>query len=183
MNDITTNYNRELNNTIKYFNDFIANFHFGRVNVNILKNINIKINNISVNIFSLANISVLDKITLKVTPYDGKNINAIKKEIFKHNIGGSIFVKEDSIIIKLSLFTEEKRLELIKKIKIELEKNINILRLIRNKYKKLLKNNNNFSEDEKKNLNINIQDIYSKYIERLNNTFKKKKLEILNFNK
>ncbi|WGH24555.1 MAG: ribosome-recycling factor [Candidatus Shikimatogenerans bostrichidophilus] len=181
MNEILKKINKEFNNTLKYFEDYLYNIHYGRANINILKNINIKINNIRYNIFNLANISLLDKISFKIIPYDKKNINIIKNEILNNKIGGTIFTKDNNIILKLSLFTEDKRLELIKKIKIELDKTINTLRLIRNKYNNLLKVNMKKSEDEIKNIKIDIQNLYNKSLLNLKKEFKNKEKKILNY--
>ncbi|MDH3004681.1 MAG: ribosome-recycling factor, partial [Candidatus Shikimatogenerans sp. JK-2022] len=133
------NFENIFENTIKYFKEYLYNLHFGKANLSLLKNINININNKLYNIYNLANINIIDKITYEITPYDRENINLIKKVLFNNKIGSTIFVKNNSIILKLSIFTVEKRLELIKKIKIEFEKNKNILRLIRNKNNNILK--------------------------------------------
>ncbi|WGH24738.1 MAG: ribosome recycling factor [Candidatus Shikimatogenerans bostrichidophilus] len=182
MNEILNNINKDFNNSLKYFYDYLSNIHFGRANINILKNINININNIKYNILNLANISILDKITIKIIPYEKKNLNLIKNEIFKNKIGGTIFIKDNYIILKLSLFTEDKRLDLIKRIKIELDKTITTLRLIRNKYNNLLKLNNNISEDERKNIKIDIQVLFNKLLLKIKKDFYKKEKEIMNIN-
>ncbi|WGH24924.1 MAG: ribosome-recycling factor [Candidatus Shikimatogenerans bostrichidophilus] len=178
MNNLINKYNIEINKTVVYYKEYLYNLHFGKANLNLLKNIKIKINNIYYNIYDLANINLIDNITFKIIPYEKKNINKIKKELLFNKIGNTIFVKENAIILKLSLFTEEKRLELIKKIKIELEKNKNILRLIRNKYNNILKKEL-ISDDEKNIIKKEIEKIYKINILYLNKIFKNKYIEIL----
>ncbi|WGH25105.1 MAG: ribosome-recycling factor [Candidatus Shikimatogenerans bostrichidophilus] len=179
MNKIFNDIDKKFNETLEYFYKYLSDIHFGRANISMLKNIKIDINNKSYNIYNIANINIIDKITFKIIPYENTYMNKIKKEILNH-IEGTMFVKENSIILKLSLFTEEKRLDLINKIKIELEKVKNTLRKIRNKFKTILKNNKNLSEDEKINIKNKIQDIYKKSVLTLNFNFNKKKKEILN---
>ncbi|MDH3004460.1 MAG: ribosome-recycling factor [Candidatus Shikimatogenerans sp. JK-2022] len=182
MKKILNNINNEFNNIIKYFKDFLLNIHYGKANISIFKNINIKIDNKIYNIFNLSNISLIDNFTFKIIPYDKKNINKIKNEILINKISNLIFVKKNVIIIKLSLLTEEKRIELINKLKKELEKNINSFRLIRNKYKNIIKNNNKFSKDENENIINDLQKLYNNYLLEIKNIFEKKKKEILNIN-
>ncbi|MDH3004534.1 MAG: ribosome recycling factor, partial [Candidatus Shikimatogenerans sp. JK-2022] len=129
MNNIINNFNEDLNKNIKYFKKYLSNLHFGKANISMLKNIYININNINYNIYNIANITIIDKVTFKIIPYNTNHINNIKKAILSKKIGSNIFMQKDSIILKLSLFTEEKRLDLIYNIKKELERNINSLRL------------------------------------------------------
>ncbi|MDH3005029.1 MAG: ribosome recycling factor [Candidatus Shikimatogenerans sp. JK-2022] len=182
MNKILNDINKDFNKTLEYFKKYLSNIHFGKANISMLKNINININNKYYNIYNLANINIIDKITLKITPYNKIYINKIKKELLLNKIGGTIFEKNNSIILKLSLFTEEKRLELIKKIKVELEKSNNTLRQIRNKFNNKLKLDKNISEDEKNYIKKKIQDILNKNLLKLKIFFNKKKNEILNIN-
>ncbi|WOX79078.1 ribosome recycling factor [Candidatus Shikimatogenerans bostrichidophilus] len=171
--------NNEFNKSIKYFVKYLSNIHYGKINTNIIKNINININNKMYNIYELSNINVINKITLKITPYDKKNIKIIKKQLLYSDLGGSIFNKNNDIIIRISSFTQEKRLELIKKIKLELEKIKINLRKIRNKYNNYLKKNLKFSNDEKNNIKLLIQKILNNNIRKINDYYNIKKKNIL----
>ncbi|MDH3004275.1 MAG: ribosome-recycling factor [Candidatus Shikimatogenerans sp. JK-2022] len=183
MNNLIKNVNKDFNKIIKYFKEYLNNIHFGKANIFMLKNIKININNKLFNIYDLANINLIDNTTFKIIPYNKVYINNIKKSLLYNKIGSNINVnKDNSIILKLFLFTEEKRLELIENIKKELEKNKNSFRLIRNKYNNNLKKNYIFSKDEIKNIKIEIQNIYNKNILILKVLFNKKKEEILNIN-
>lgn len=179
MNEILNKIKNDFNKTILFFNKYLSNINFGKANITMLKNININIDNKINNIYNLANINIIDKITFKIIPYEKNNINKIKKELFKSKIGGTIFVKDNYIIFKLSLFTEDKRLELINNIKIELENIKKTLRKIRNKLNNKLKNNNNISEDIKKDTKKKIQEILDENILKLNKDFENKKKDIL----
>ncbi|WGH25652.1 MAG: ribosome recycling factor [Candidatus Shikimatogenerans bostrichidophilus] len=179
QNEIFKELDLDINNTIKYFQKYLYNIHYGKVNTSILKNIKVNINNKYFYLYNISNINVIDKITLKITPYDKKNINIIKKSLLYNNIGGSIFNKKNSIFFKLSLFSEDKRKELIKKIKIELEKVKVSLRLIRNKFNSNLKKDLIFSKDDKKNIQKKIKNIFDKSILKINDIFNIKKNEIL----
>ncbi|WGH27046.1 MAG: ribosome recycling factor [Candidatus Shikimatogenerans bostrichidophilus] len=166
----------ELNKYIFFFKKYLSNIHLGIINTYMLKNIKININNNIFNIYELSNINIIDKITLKIIPYEKKNLNIIKKSLLSSNIEGTIIIKNNNIIIKLSILTEEKRIDLIKKIKIELEKIIISLRLVRNKFNNKL---NKFSEDEKKQIKKKIQIIFNNKIIELQKMLKLKKKEIL----
>ncbi|WGH27559.1 MAG: ribosome recycling factor [Candidatus Shikimatogenerans bostrichidophilus] len=169
----------EFNKTINFFIYYLSNIHLGIVNTTMLKNIKININNKIYNIFDLSNINVINKITLKITPYEKKNINLIKKSLLKSDIEGTIFNKENDIFFKLSFLTEEKRINLIKKIKIELEKIKITLRKIRNKYNNFITKNKNISKDEKIIIKKEIQKILDIKINYLKKIFKLKKEKIL----
>ncbi|WGH28047.1 MAG: ribosome recycling factor [Candidatus Shikimatogenerans bostrichidophilus] len=144
-----------------------------------LKNIKININNKIFSIYDLSNINIIDKITLKITPYEKKNINIIKKNLLLNNIDGLIFIKNNDIIIKLSILTEDKRINIIKKIKFELEKIIISLRLIRNKFNNNLNKKNFFSDDEKNIFKKKLQILFDNIIVELKKMLKIKEKEIL----
>ncbi|WGH26018.1 MAG: ribosome-recycling factor [Candidatus Shikimatogenerans bostrichidophilus] len=170
--------NIEIDKIILFFKKYLLNLHFGIANTNILNNIKIKINNKIYNIYDLSNINVLDKTTLKITPYNKNDINIIKNYLIKNNIDGTIYNKKNNIIIKLSIFTEEKRINFIKKIKIEYDKIIISLRNIRNKFNNLIKKKN-ISNDDKNIIKNKIQKILNNKIYEIKNIFLKKKNEIL----
>ncbi|BDT61589.1 MAG: hypothetical protein RDO_1170 [Flavobacteriales endosymbiont of Rhyzopertha dominica] len=165
----------------KYFIKYLKNVHFGEINTYILKNIYININNKKYNIFELSNINLINKITLKITPYNIKNLNIIKKELLKTNIGknNTIMNIKNDIIIKFSLFTEEKRKLLIKEIKNEFEKIKISLRNIRNKYNNYINKKLNISDDDKINIKKKIQDIYNENINNIKKEYLYKEKEIL----
>ncbi|MDH3004741.1 MAG: ribosome-recycling factor [Candidatus Shikimatogenerans sp. JK-2022] len=178
-NNLIEKVNNEYNKLLEKFNKILLNFDCNKISTNIFKDVKISINNKINNIYSLANINIIDRITLKIIPYEKKNIQNIKLAILKSKINGVLFEKEKEIYFKLSILTEEKRLEIIKKIKLEIEKIKNNFRIIRNKINNEIKNNKIFSQDEKKEIKKKIQDIYNNKILYIKNILNEKIKNIL----
>ncbi|WGH25564.1 MAG: ribosome-recycling factor [Candidatus Shikimatogenerans bostrichidophilus] len=182
MNDIEKKINLEFNKSINYFKKYLLNIHYGKVSTSMLKDIYIKINNKNYNIYSLANINIIDKITLEIIPYDIENKKILRKKInlVSNNLGTTVIENKRGFILKISSLTEERRKELINKIKKELENIKNTLRIIRNKFINNLKKEKKKSIDYIEEIKEKINNLYKEKIIELNNLFNEKKKEVLN---
>ncbi len=114
----------------------------------------------------LANVSVIDNQTLKVQPRDKSIISYIEKSIQESGIGLNPLNHWDHILIKIPPLTGERREELKKYIKKIWEDYKISIRNIRQQFLKDIKaqyENKEISEDEKNNLNKEIDEITKKY--------------------
>ena len=85
----------------------------------------------------------------------------------------------ENIIINVPALTEERRTELAKQAKTETEETKVAIRNARKEANNEIKKYSNFSEDLKKNSELDIQEITDNYIEKVDKIFKLKQKEIM----
>ena len=111
-----------LQKTVDYLRDKLKQIRTGRANTAIVENIKVEIYDSQMPISQLATISVPDARTILVAPWDKTVLEPIEKALQKADIGGTPSVGEDSIRISLPEMSEERRKELVKVVKAEVEK-------------------------------------------------------------
>ena len=102
----------------------------------------------------------------------------IEKAILVANLGFNPMNNGESIIINIPVLTEERRKELVKLAKAEVENAKISIRTSRKDANTEIKNSE-ASEDLQKNFEIDIQNITDKYISKADETFSLKEKEIL----
>jgi len=126
----------------------------------------------------VANVSTPDGMTISIQPWEKGLIPEIEKGIHTANIGFNPMNNGESVIINVPPLTEERRIELAKQAKHEAEESKIGVRNDR-------KNANNdikdldVSDDMKKNLEIDIQNMTDKHIKRIEEILAKKEKEIM----
>ena len=85
----------------------------------------------------------------------------------------------ENIIINVPVLTEERRIELVKQAKIEIEDAKIAIRNARKDANNQIKNNEDFSDDVKKNAEIDIQELTDSHTDKLDKIFEIKKNEIM----
>jgi ribosome recycling factor len=102
----------------------------------------------------------------------------IEKAILVANLGFNPMNNGESIIINIPVLTEERRKELVKLAKAEVENAKISIRTSRKDANTEIKNSE-ASEDLQKNFEIDIQNITDQYISKADETFSLKEKEIL----
>ncbi len=129
----------------------------------------------------VANINTPDARTLIVQPWEKNLIPTIEKAILEANLG--LNPQNDGSIIRINIppLTEERRKDLVKKAKLEIEQGKITIRNFRKeaneKIKKLVKDG--LSEDEVKVSESDIQKLTDTFIVRLDKIIEAKEKEIL----
>ena len=85
----------------------------------------------------------------------------------------------ENIIINVPVLTEERRRELVKQAKIEVEEAKIAIRNARKDANNEIKKSEDFSEDLKKNSELDIQEITDNNIKKVDTIFEKKQSEIM----
>ncbi len=126
----------------------------------------------------VANVSTPDGMTISIQPWEKGLIPEIEKGIHTANIGFNPMNNGESVIINVPPLTEERRIELTKQAKHEAEESKIGVRNDR-------KNANNdikdldVSDDMKKNLEIDIQNMTDTHISRIEEIMTNKEKEIM----
>lgn len=127
----------------------------------------------------IANVNTPDAMTLSIQPYERNLIHEIEKAIINANLGFAPSNNGDSIIISIPPVTEERRKELVKMAKAEMENAKVSLRNARQDANKALKGVKEASEDMVKDYETRVQGLTDKFSKKLEEALAKKEAEIM----
>lgn len=154
----------------------------GRANAALVDKVTVEYYGSQTPLKSLANISVPEPRTLMITPFDPKSIPEIEKGINAANIG--ITPANDGKVIRLQIpqVTEERRKELTKQIKKmgeETKVAVRNLRREANEKVKKMGKSGDYTEDDVKSTEEDIQKLTDKSIKEIDNIIAGKEKEIM----
>ena len=165
-------------NSISFLEKELLNIRAGKANPNMLSSVKVDYYGAQTPLNQIANINTPDSQTLSIQPWEKDKLEDIEKAILSSNLGFNPMNNGESIIISIPPLTEERRIELVKVAKSEVE---NAKVSIRNARKEA--NNeirkSDVSEDMKSNFEIDIQNITDKYTLKIDSIFSTKEKEIL----
>lgn len=150
----------------------------GRANPAILDRVMVSYYGVDTPLKQLANISVPEARQLCIKPFDKSCLQAIEKGIYEANVGLTPNNNGEVIILNIPVLTEDTRRDYVKQAKQMTEEAKIALRNIRqdanNDAKKL-----EITEDEKKSLADDIQELINKYNKIVEDKFKEKEQELM----
>ena len=127
----------------------------------------------------VANVNTPDARTITVQPWEKNLLQEIEKAIMNANLGFNPMNNGESVIINVPPLTEERRKELAKQAKSEAEEAKISIRGSRKEANNELKKLSEISEDLKKNVETDIQEITDAKIKTIDSLFAAKEKEIL----
>ena len=129
----------------------------------------------------MANINTPDSQTISIQPFDKSVMGDIEKAIVEANLGLNPMNNGELIMINVPALTEERRIEIVKQVKVEIENGKISIRNARQKAneeaKKLSKQG--ISEDVIRDLEIEIQNLTNNYISIIDRYFDEKQKELM----
>mgnify|MGYP001360713354 FL=1 len=168
-----------MSNAISHLEKILLNIRAGKANPNMLTNVFVDYYGTSTPISQVANVNTPDGRTLIIQPWDKSMLQEIEKGIEVANLGFNPMNNGENIIINVPVLTEERRRELVKQAKIEVEEAKIAIRNARKDANNEIKKSEDFSEDLKKNSELNIQEITDNHIKKVDTIFEKKQSEIM----
>ena len=173
--------NAELNmmSSINHLETELAKIRAGKANPNMLTNVFVDYYGTSTPISQVANVNTPDGRTLIIQPWDKTMLPEIEKGIEVANLGFNPMNNGENIIINVPTLTEERRRELVKQAKSEIEEAKIAIRNARKEANNEIKKSSDFSEDLKKNSELDIQEITDNNIKKVDQIFEKKQQEIM----
>ena len=168
-----------MSNAISHLEKKLLNIRAGKANPNMLTNVFVDYYGTSTPISQTANINTPDGRTLIIQPWDKSMLPEIEKGIEVANLGFNPMNNGENIIINVPVLTEERRRELVKQAKSEIEEAKIAIRNARKEANNEIKKSNEFSEDLKKNSELDIQEITDDSIKKVDIIFNEKKEEIM----
>ena len=168
-----------MSNAISHLEKKLLNIRAGKANPNMLTNVFVDYYGTSTPISQTANINTPDGRTLIIQPWDKSMLPEIEKGIEVANLGFNPMNNGENIIINVPVLTEERRRELVKQAKNEIEEAKIAIRNARKEANNEIKKSNEFSEDLKKNSELDIQEITDSSIKKVDIIFNEKQDEIM----
>ncbi|MFO7616143.1 MAG: ribosome recycling factor [Bacteroidales bacterium] len=156
----------KMQRTLRYLDSELAKIRTGRANVHMLDGIVVNYYGTPTALNQISNINTPDPRTLAIQPWEKNMIDPIEKAILAANLGLTPMNNGEVIRINIPILTEERRRELVKKVKAEGETARigirNIRRDANEQLKKLIKEG--LGEDAEKDAEKMVQDMTDKHI-------------------
>ena len=166
---------------VLFLDDALAHIRAGKASARILDAIRIDYYGTMSPLANVATITTPDARTISIQPWEKKLIGEIERAIINSNIGLAPSNNGETIRLILPPLTEERRRDLCKQCKGELEEAKMSIRNARRdaieEFKKLIKNG--LSEDTEKDAEEDIQKVHDKYIAKVEALYAAKEKEIM----
>lgn len=167
-----------MTNAIKHLEKELLNIRAGKANPTMLSSVKLEYYGSTTPLSQIANINTPDAQTLSVQPWEKDKLQDIEKAIQIANLGFNPMNNGESIIINIPPLTEERRKELVKIAKSEIEDAKISIRNSRKDANNEIKKNE-ISTDQKAISEEEIQTLTDNYISKIDQIFSSKEKEIL----
>ncbi len=182
INDIQQDASTRMAKSIEALQKAFSKIRTGRAHPSLLDQITVSYYGSDSPLSQVANVSVDDSRTLKVTPWEKSMVQAIEKAIMASDLGLNPATQGTVIRIPLPPLTEERRRDLVKVVKQEAEQGRISIRNIRrdanSEIKEALKEKL-ISEDEARAGEEKIQKITDQYIKEIEKHLEEKEADLL----
>lgn len=176
---IVASVKQEMDAAIKHLDHAFQKIRAGRASTAMVQDVMVEYYGAPTPLSQVANVSVVDAMTLSIQPWDRTALGAIGKGIVNSNLGFAPSNNGDVIIINVPPLTEERRRELAKQAKSETDQTKVTIRNARQEGNKELKRLEGVAEDLIKGVEKDIQDLTDAYTKKADEHLKVKEAEIL----
>lgn len=167
--------------SVDFLEDTLLNIRAGKASTNVLNGVFVDYYGSQTPVSGVASVTVPDAKTILIQPWDKNMIRVIEKAIIDSNIGLTPSNNGEHIRLSIPPLTEERRKELVKQSKGEVENARISLRNARRDaveaFKKAVKEG--MPEDESKDGETQAQKLLEKYSKMVDAAFEKKEKEIM----
>ena len=166
---------------VDFLEETLLNIRAGKASTNVLNGVFVDYYGSQTPVSGVASVTVPDAKTILIQPWDKNMIRLIEKAIIDSNIGLTPSNNGETIRLSIPPLTEERRKELVKQSKGEVENaRISIRNARRDAveaFKKAVKEG--MPEDESKDGESQVQKLLEKYSKMIDAAFEKKEKEIM----
>ena len=148
-----------MENAIIYLEKELVNIRAGKANPNMLSTVKVEYYGALTPLNQISNINTPDAQTISIQPWEKDKLQDIEKAILTSNLGFNPMNNGESILINIPPLTEERRIELVKVAKSEVEKAKVSIRNSRKEANNEIRKSD-FSDDLKNNYEQDIQELY-----------------------
>lgn len=180
--EITKEADYKMKKAIEITKEELSQIRTGRASTALVEKIKIEYYGVLTPLKEIANITVPESDLIVIQPWDKNFVSEVEKAIWKADIG--LTPNSDGTVIRLSIppLSEERRKEIVKVVKKEIELGKVAIRNVRreiNDQVKRLEKNSDISEDQSKEIFKKVQDLTDSFIKELDEICKTKEIEIM----
>jgi len=182
MDEIFENSEKKMKKAVELLKQDLSTVRAGRANPSLLDNVTVNYYNTTLPINQVATITAPESRLLVIQPWDKSIVGDIEKAILKSDLG--LTPNNDGNVIRLNIpqLTEERRKELVKKVRKKAEDTKVAVRNVRREAKDQIKNEEkqgNLSEDDSKKGQEKIQELTDNAISEVDKLLEQKEKEIM----
>ncbi|MBN2395015.1 MAG: ribosome recycling factor [Candidatus Atribacteria bacterium] len=172
----------KMKKVIQITKDELAHLRTGRASTALVENIKVEYYGVATALKEIANIAIPESDLIVIQPWDKHCVSDVEKAIWKSDLG--LTPNSDGTVIRLSIppLTEERRKDIVKLVRKEIESSKvavrNIRREMNDKIKKMEKSSD-ISEDQSKDYTKQVQQLTDLYIKEIDEISKIKEAEIM----
>ncbi len=169
------------NKAIEHLKSELVKIRAGKADIHILDGIMVDYYGVTTPLNQVSNVNTPDPRTITIQPWEKKLIPIIEKAILEANIGLNPDNNGELIRLFVPPLTEERRKELVKKVKQQAETTKVSIRNIRHDVLEELKRlqKDGLPEDTVKTKEDDLQNSINEYIKKIDNISKKKESDIM----
>ena len=168
-----------MDNAMSHLNKQFLNIRAGKASPAMLGSVRVDYYGTQTPLSQVANVNTPDGRTITVQPWEKNMLQEIERGIAYANLGFNPMNNGDTIIINVPPLTEERRRDLAKQAKSEVEDAKVSIRTARKDAMNDIKKNDDVSEDLKKNAEIDVQVLTDAYVKKTDALFDLKEKEIM----
>lgn len=171
----------QMQESIVHLENVLSKIRAGKANPQMLRSVVLDYYGVSTPLAQTANISTPDAQTISVQPFDKNLISEIEQAIIEANLGFNPSNNGEKVIINVPPLTEERRMSLVKQVKIEIENAKISIRNVRQKSNEEIKNlgKDGLSEDLVRDGQNSIQELTDDFSSKIDSIFSIKESEIM----
>jgi ribosome recycling factor len=171
----------QMQEAMMHLENVLGKIRAGKANPQMLRTIKVDYYGASTPLAQAANISTPDAQTLSIQPFDKSLIAVIEQAIVDANLGFNPSNNGERVIINVPPLTEDRRRDLVKQAKVEIENAKVSIRNIRQKsndeMKKLGKDG--LSEDDVRDAEASVQELTNTYSAKIDVVYTAKETDIM----
>ena len=166
-------------NALKHLEKQFVNIRAGKASPAMLGSVMVDYYGSQTPLAQVANVNTPDGRTITVQPWEKGMLQEIERSIMIANLGFNPMNNGETIIINVPPLTEERRRELAKQAKSEVEEAKNSIRAARKDANSEIKNVEDASEDLQKNAEVDVQQLTDAHVKKADDLYSAKEIEIL----
>ena len=166
-------------NALKHLEKQFANIRAGKASPAMLGSVMVDYYGSQTPLAQVANVNTPDGRTITVQPWEKGMLQEIERSIMIANLGFNPMNNGDTIIISVPPLTEERRHELAKQAKSEVEEAKISIRAARKDANTEIKKTEDASEDIQKNAEMDVQVLTDNHVKKADDLYTSKEKEIL----
>jgi ribosome recycling factor len=159
----------------------LSKIRAGKASTNMVDGVQLEYYGVMAPLSQVASVTTPDARTIQIKPFEKKIINDIERAIINSNVGLNPSNDGDTIRLNIPPLTEERRKDLVKKVKAEIEiAKINVRKVrqdINDDLRKL--KNDGVAEDAIKSGEESVQKITNQYIDKIERMLSEKEADIM----